>query len=1147
MKKCLSKKTRNSLLGVSVAFSLSIHASAIYFMVESPTFYGRAQREKTKKNLSNEIAVQLALDSEEIGSKRHELIFSMLRDSSKIVTNAIPLQRAPFIYKSHLKNVSIKVALQNIFPDKQFQKILRSFPSNDFFNSTFSNEIQSFIASNTIQKEISPLSNIEKEAPLPINTETVEIEKQLPALLASADLRIPSSKLELASASKNHYYPVFPMQENIDSPAPKSIALAKSQEPKSKFPNFAIAENEVTKFQEGSLFLSQKPCLVWASSIESSLISSSCKADLHPSFPYAEASPSLEQTLVTKLNVLNFSPEQAPPSLIPPYHSQLDQNSLVFLAKSPHTKLNIENAKSPIFASQNSSHSKQLHKSKSFRGISLPKSYDTTIQNHLPIVALVCESSSTSYTLEASNNPDLIALAEESVNPQKKITGEMLNRFDHLYNSVLTSYYTSKETKKTETPDEIIPTYQFETTHFINEKDTHLSPMIQNLAALNTKPKNITVLETIRNVEKIDASHPKADIEKQSPQIKVNKLLDSQAFAFKGKEAGHLIDFHSRDALIPQDIFTDVFSKDSLERSAICECDEYAPINSLATNAKLDISQKEKIKKISPSRLLKAKEKRSMYASISDIGINETEAIVSTDVFQLPNELACYQYSIKEDFLLQKPGGDLALRVEHPPATNAQLEQNPLTVPIESAQLQLFDKNKKSVTTPRIIKTQKRDKTKLSKQVKTSHFEMLSKENDVEDSNLPLSSIAQVDTYEPVSFKSTLVTSSFTTLDKQELEQQGKGKINYQSLSTSFNQEMRKLDRNIDALAYADLGETAFAEEDFSSYVHFAKLENGDGYLFSIELAPSDIIKQVHIPQNYLFLIDASKTVQKNRFASYVKGVIKSLSYLQEGDSFNIVCITSKPIQFSDTNVEWDESNCKKAKAFLQELSYTGLFSKARTLDNVEAVSNTLLDESRANTVVLLSPGNDLDGLKKRKTAYSKFLDSNRGLYTLVAATASENNNFAMLEMITAMGGGELMLSPTNVAFPRRLAIFVKHLRTLYAKNVTLSVKSNQKEVDVNLYPNFPFAPNIYSDSSYKIFGTVDKLEDFDLILQAKSGNKWINIQKTISFEDAKSVRYPLKKDYVKQSVNKNLITYLQTSDESLLKNAEQIIKQFEK
>ena len=84
--------------------------------------------------------------------------------------------------------------------------------------------------------------------------------------------------------------------------------------------------------------------------------------------------------------------------------------------------------------------------------------------------------------------------------------------------------------------------------------------------------------------------------------------------------------------------------------------------------------------------------------------------------------------------------------------------------------------------------------------------------------------------------------------------------------------------------------------DDFDTDVVFLPNPEGKGYIFSVSLTPNYDISSHSLKQNLYFVLDRSNSVEKHRFGVFKRAVLKALSSMQHGDTFNIFIIDKKVV-----------------------------------------------------------------------------------------------------------------------------------------------------------------------------------------------------------------------------------------------------------
>ncbi|MEM7174949.1 MAG: vWA domain-containing protein [Chlamydiota bacterium] len=329
----------------------------------------------------------------------------------------------------------------------------------------------------------------------------------------------------------------------------------------------------------------------------------------------------------------------------------------------------------------------------------------------------------------------------------------------------------------------------------------------------------------------------------------------------------------------------------------------------------------------------------------------------------------------------------------------------------------------------------------------------------------------------------------------------------------------------------------------FETTLRYTKCKNRKGYLFALDIKPNKDISFPSPEQNFIFVIDGSGTINRNRFKAFKEGVSKALNYLRAGDSFNIVVVDAKATVMNEKPIPWSKKTARYARRFLQKKEYRGFFSFDDAFSLINVAANYFAADKR-NVVILMTDGRSLSTIKAHSKDFADLYKYSDHKFSLFTASASKQNNLAMLDLISTFNSGELMYSPTYAAFPRKLAILVKHIENSIASQVCIQPAS-LSAADIAFYPNANALPVLYSDRTYTIYGTIDHLDSFDLLLQGRGTNYWINIKQHISFRNAKKGGRSLERNFAQQQAYVCYHDYLLREDPFFLAEAEKILKPY--
>ena len=342
------------------------------------------------------------------------------------------------------------------------------------------------------------------------------------------------------------------------------------------------------------------------------------------------------------------------------------------------------------------------------------------------------------------------------------------------------------------------------------------------------------------------------------------------------------------------------------------------------------------------------------------------------------------------------------------------------------------------------------------------------------------------------------------------------------------------------AIPTTDSFPSLYHTHHFETEVKYKKRQDGEGYLFEITLQPNKETYFNKSQQNFLFIIDKSSSIESKRYHAFKEGTKNCLKYLKEGDSFNIFFVDSEVDTFKTQQTSWTPLAIKEAKSYLNSDTYRGFFSLKNPLTLLKELT-PYFSSDKQNTLIFMSDGNSLESINESMEEFAALAKESQGEFSIFTASSSMNNNLPMLDLVSTFNGGEMMYSQTNASFPRKLALFVKHIENFVAGDIRVHT-IDAEESKVEFYPNHGSLPSLYSDRSYKIYGIAQDLDDFSLILQGRSGENYISIRKAISFKGAQEGGKKLERNFAHQQAYVCYDYYLKKGDPFFLLEAERFL-----
>ncbi len=358
-----------------------------------------------------------------------------------------------------------------------------------------------------------------------------------------------------------------------------------------------------------------------------------------------------------------------------------------------------------------------------------------------------------------------------------------------------------------------------------------------------------------------------------------------------------------------------------------------------------------------------------------------------------------------------------------------------------------------------------------------------------------------------------------------------------------LNKILRNTHENLKSLPNLEELNTATLSEEFTTDVEITPHQNGKGYLFAITLEPISKKLFPRASQNFLFFVDKSGGIQKSRFDVFKTAVSKSLKYLEDGDTFNIVTFDSKITRFSPESTFYSASSKHAAKHFIETHSQSIRYAQPNLYKILMKAHEMAKKSPLPTSVILLTNGKTLEDFNTDNKDLSRLIKLNNDDFTLYTTCASQGNNHVMLEILSKLNKGSLMHSQTFAAFPRKVATVVKKAGNLLAQSI--HVTTTKSPCNIEFYPDPKIAKNLFSDRPYTIVGYSEKLCDFELILQGRLGKDFLNLKKEISLKEAVKGGKTLHKELAMYQAYDKYFEFLRCGNIANLDDAKTLLKPY--
>ncbi|MCI5051842.1 MAG: hypothetical protein MRY21_01735 [Simkaniaceae bacterium] len=329
---------------------------------------------------------------------------------------------------------------------------------------------------------------------------------------------------------------------------------------------------------------------------------------------------------------------------------------------------------------------------------------------------------------------------------------------------------------------------------------------------------------------------------------------------------------------------------------------------------------------------------------------------------------------------------------------------------------------------------------------------------------------------------------------------------------TRLNRSTRLAEYNLSRIPTLDELSTVCYHYDYKTRVEVATKPDGIGFYFSVGLYPIAPEKLNNVRQNFLFVVDKNSYITKERYATFRKGIMKALRYLGPNDTFNVLVCDKTVYAMSDHGVNYTDQTEQQAFEFLKSQPYRRIMRSLTITEILSSLHQLFPNEDEVNTVILMTNGSSIFSKQtKGKKRIERGLDKNRGDYSLFTIATGPNNNVRSLEKLAKTFRGEAVYHKSQQAFPRLLARLVRDLREPLAKSVRVT-PINRENANVKIYGGKERLADMYANKPLMIYGSADTLGEFDLMIQGKVGEEWINIKKCIRLSGAPMVGAKLRK-----------------------------------
>ncbi len=324
-------------------------------------------------------------------------------------------------------------------------------------------------------------------------------------------------------------------------------------------------------------------------------------------------------------------------------------------------------------------------------------------------------------------------------------------------------------------------------------------------------------------------------------------------------------------------------------------------------------------------------------------------------------------------------------------------------------------------------------------------------------------------------------------------------------------------------------------------------IEEKEGkYLFALTLIPHADLQLTPLKQNYIFLIDRSNSIQKERLNATKSAVRKAIDDLRHEDQFNVIVFDQKVDKLAPTLLPANSSSIAKAHEFLNKIELGSFFSQKNLYKPLFLTLPPTSNDNELYTAILITDGESLSQKSISSSLMTDWTRLNHGKVSLYTLGMNEDPNLSLLGTIANLNRGKTFSSPTNRGLKRKLLKLMKTIRSPVAKNLSCKAVSRVSEGGVELFPKTAHAPHLFLGEPYIILGTADSLDDFVIFVQGQINGEWLHIKKNISFAEGKRGNASLTSQWAELKAFSLYEKYLEGYGPQYLTEAKSILNQYE-
>jgi hypothetical protein len=314
-----------------------------------------------------------------------------------------------------------------------------------------------------------------------------------------------------------------------------------------------------------------------------------------------------------------------------------------------------------------------------------------------------------------------------------------------------------------------------------------------------------------------------------------------------------------------------------------------------------------------------------------------------------------------------------------------------------------------------------------------------------------------------------------------------------------------------------------------------------EGIYFAITLTPKPEALEKKMAQCFHFIVDTSKYTEKHRIPIYKNAIERALTYLHEGQSFNIYFVNNETSALSSFPMGVSKKSLAQARHFLEDPSETDYAKKGTLFSLLKEINEKSSDPDCVgivDTVFLITDGAFLKHKTTGVSSCKNWLKSGTPSFLFYIATVGSDPHQPLLDALTFSSGGKVLHSMTHSAFPRKFAKLLIDLNAPLITNILPQLSFEDKDLSIGLMGTCCKTPPLFANQPTTFFGVASKTSSFSLNLDGWNHDNPIEVTFNIDLRKGKQGTVFMKQLALQDQAEHELSLYLANGEEAHFEQA---------